>query len=43
MNFATWLAILICGPGALFVFGWFLRDLLSLRRRHRDQRSPPQD
>jgi len=41
MNAVTWIAIAICGPGALFVFGWFLRDLLRLRRGHRDRRQPP--
>ncbi len=32
MTWATWLAIAICGPGALFVFAWFVRDLLRMRR-----------
>lgn len=35
MNFVTWMAIAICGPGALFVLAWFLRDMLRLRREHR--------
>lgn len=43
MNFVTWLAIVICGPGALFVFGWFLRDLLHLRRDHSDRGEPPKE
>jgi hypothetical protein len=41
VTWATWLAIAICGPGALFVFAWFLCDLLRLRRLRRGP--PPRD
>lgn len=33
MSFATWCAIAIAGPGALFVLAWFLRDAARMRRR----------
>lgn len=41
MTLATWLAIAVAGPGALFVLGWFLRDVVRLRRRppHQPERS----
>jgi hypothetical protein len=41
VTLATWLAIAVAGPGALFVFGWFLYDVLRMRRRppHQTERS----
>lgn len=35
MTLVTWIAVAVCGPGALAVFLWFLADLLRLHRRHR--------
>lgn len=42
MTLVTWIAIGVCGPGALFVLGWFVVDLLRLRRRHRALHDPDQ-
>lgn len=33
MTLATWLAMLVAGPGALSIFVWFLADLAGRRRR----------
>lgn len=41
MEAATWLAVAVLGPGALFIFAWFLRDLVDIagwRRRKRRRR-----
>lgn len=35
MTFFSWLAIAILGPGALFVFAWFLRDALRIFREEK--------
>lgn len=32
---ATWAAVLVLGPGALAVFGWFLWSLAGRPRRSR--------
>lgn len=32
MTLTTWIAIAVLGPGALLLFGWFLRDLGPLLR-----------
>lgn len=32
MNLATWLAILILGPGSLAIMAWFLKDVRKLFR-----------
>jgi len=37
----NWAAILVLGPGALLVFGWFLRDLRGLLGRDEDGPSRP--
>jgi hypothetical protein len=29
----TWLAVMVLGPGAVVLFGWFLLDLRRLLRR----------
>lgn len=34
MTAATWVAILVAGPGAFAIFLWFLFDFLRMRRRH---------
>lgn len=35
-DLATWVAVALLGPGALVVFAAFVRDLLQMRRRSRD-------
>lgn len=32
MQFATWLAVIVLGPGALAIFLWFLFDLKRIFR-----------
>ncbi len=36
MNFATWAAVLILGPGATAVFIWFLVDLKRILPKRKD-------
>ncbi len=33
IEFGTWLAILILGPGSLVIFIWFLVDLFRIMKR----------
>lgn len=33
METATWLSVLILGPGSLAIFVWFLLDLKRIMRR----------
>jgi len=33
MQLATWLSVLILGPGSLAIFLWFLADLKRILRR----------
>jgi len=37
VTFATWLALLVAGPGSLVVLAWFLRDVMRMRSRPPDQ------
>lgn len=37
MTAATWIAILILGPGSIAVFALFLRDVRKLLRRPNDR------
>jgi hypothetical protein len=41
MTAATWIAILILGPGSLAVFILFLRDARKLLRNPGDRRAEP--
>lgn len=41
MRLATWIAILVLGPGALAVFAWFLRDLRGLLDGAEEGPPPP--
>lgn len=33
MELATWLSVIILGPGAVAIFVWFLLDVTKTRRR----------
>jgi hypothetical protein len=33
MQLATWLAVIILGPGSIAIFFWFLSDLKRILRR----------
>ena len=33
MEFATWLSVIVLGPGSVAIFIWFLLDLKRILRR----------